>query len=415
MQTSSVYHSLLALILALLVLPSGHVLAGSAAAPEHKDMAVLLHNRIAGVPPDEATLDKMLELLKADKKKEAAALATDNSAFYNVKLRNMFSAWSNTGGSIDIDLNDMVATMIGMVRDDVSFNEVLSGDYLYVGSDSDGAYQADDNTLYLKLQSRDLQSDLVKKKQSEIFEQIKHLPVEAQAGVISTRAFGEAYFHAGTNRRATAFTLKHFLCHDMDALHDPNISDKKVRPDVSRAPGGDANLFINRCKGCHSGMDALSGWSVYYDFVKSTDENDSRQKEKILYQTDIPNKITKNFYVYKYNEKKKILEKIELKDGHVPVDNSFMNPWTEGQNAALGWGAKTSGNGAKDYGQILTASDAFATCMATHVYEQVCLFTPETGKEKTLRDNLASEFKSNNYSMKKLFAATAAACLPGED
>ena len=66
----------------------------------------------------------------------------------------MFSAWTNTGGSIDVDLNDMIATMIGMVRDDVPFNEVLSGDHLYTGGDADGAYQADRNTLYENLQSK---------------------------------------------------------------------------------------------------------------------------------------------------------------------------------------------------------------------------------------------------------------------
>ena len=43
------------------------------------------------------------------------------------------------------------------------------------------------------------------------------------------------------------------------------------------------------------------------------------------------------------------------------------------------------------------------------------LFTPDNIAEKTLRDDLAIEFKSNDYSMKKLFAATAAACLPGDD
>ncbi len=380
------------LLFALSSLPAGVGVAGSAAAPEHGDMAVLLHTRIAGVPPDEATRSKMVELLKAGQKQEAAALATEQSDFYNVKLRNMFGAWSNTGASIDIDLNDMVATMIGMVRDNVPFNEVLSGDYLYTGSDSAGAYRADDNSLYINLQSRDLQRELVKKKQSEVFTQIKHLPAEAQAGIISTRAFGQAYFQAGTNRRATAFTLKYFLCHDMEALHDPTISDEKVRPDVSRAPGNDANLFNNRCKGCHSGMDALSGWSVYYDF---------QPQKKILYQTNVQSKISRNFYVYP--------------QGHQPVDDSFVNLWTTGQNTALGWGSQTSGNGAKDYGKMLTDSQAFSTCMATHVYEQVCLLTPETGKEKTLRDSLASTFKSNSYSMKKLFAATAAACLPGED
>ena len=361
----------------------------AATALADKDIAVLLHNRIAGVPPDQTTLVEMISLLKAGKKQEAAALATESAAFYNIKLRNMFSAWSNTGARIDIDLNDMVATMIGMVRDNVPFNEVLSGDYLY--TDNDSTYQADNNSLYFNLQSKDLQSQLVKKKQSDVFAEIKHLPNKAQAGIMSTRAFGEAYFSAGTNRRATAFTLKYFLCHDLNTLHDATISDEKVRSDVSRAPGGDANLFNNRCKGCHSGMDALSGWSAYYDF----------QQDKTVYQQQVQDKINKNFYVYP--------------SGHQPVDDSFVNLWTTGKNASLGWGTNTDGNGAKDYGNLLAASEAFATCMATHVYQQVCLFTPETDKETALRDDLAQKFRSNDYSMKTLFAATAAACLPGDD
>ena len=391
MQTSSVSTVLLATC--LLVLPAAQGLANSNVAPEHRDMALLLHNRIAGVPPDQATLAEMIELLEQAKKKEAAALATESSAFYNLKLRNMFSAWSNTAGYIDVDLNDMVATMIGLVRDDIPFNEVLSGDYLYTGDDSLGNYHAANNDLYTKLQKKDLQQTLVKRKQSEVFAGIKgHLPPNAQAGVLSLRAFGNAYYSAGTNRRATAFTLKYFLCHEMEALHDPTISDEKVRPDVSRAPGGDANLFNNRCKGCHSGMDALSGWNVYYDF----------QQNKIVYhQQHVQTKVSRNFYVYP--------------QGHQPVDDSFVNLWTTGQNTTLGWGASTRGRGAQDYGRMLTDSEAFSACMATHAYEQVCLLAPETKAEKALRDQLAGEFKSNNYSMKKLFAATAVACLLGED
>ena len=124
----------------------------------------------------------MVALLEKNKNKEAAEIATNSAAFYNVTLRDMFSAWSNKLGNINVDLNDMVATMIGMVRDDVPFNEVLSGDYLYTGDDSSGAYNADNNTLYVNLQKKDLQQALVKKKQSEVFEQIKHLPPKAQAG-----------------------------------------------------------------------------------------------------------------------------------------------------------------------------------------------------------------------------------------
>ena len=37
---------------------------------------------------------------------------------------NMFSAWSNVDGNIDVEFNDMIATLIGLVRDDVPFKEV---------------------------------------------------------------------------------------------------------------------------------------------------------------------------------------------------------------------------------------------------------------------------------------------------
>ena len=367
-------------------------LVGSATDFQAQEQATLLHNRIASMPPNKATLDKMVALLKAGKRTEAAAVATNSAAFYSVTLRDMFSAWSNTLGNVNVDLNDMVATMIGLVRDDIPFNEVLSGDYLYTGADSDGAYDPADNSLYVELQKKDLQQALVKQKQSEVFAPINHLPAEAQAGVLSTRAFGKAYFTAGTNRRATAFTLKYFLCHDMEALNDTDISDKKVRRDVSRAPGGDGKLYEHRCQGCHSGMDALSGWNVYYDFIPN---------QKTIYQKVVQPKITKN--------------KDVASEGHLPVDDSFVNLWSKGQNASLGWGAKVNGKGTKDYGEMLTASDAFASCMATHTYQQVCFVTPETDKEKTLRDELAEDFKSNGYNMKKLFAATAVACLLEED
>lgn len=56
---------------------------------------------------------------------------------------------------------------------------------------------------------------------------------EAIAGILSTRGFASAYFSAGTNRRATAFVLKYFLCPDMEKLHDVTIQDNFVRQDVS--------------------------------------------------------------------------------------------------------------------------------------------------------------------------------------
>ena len=62
-------------------------------------------------------------------------MATESSAFYNLKLRSMFSAWSNVSGNTNTVLNDMVATLIGIVRDDIPFKEALYGDYLYTARD----------------------------------------------------------------------------------------------------------------------------------------------------------------------------------------------------------------------------------------------------------------------------------------
>ena len=60
----------------------------------------------------------------------------DNSAFYNVTLKNFAAPWSNRDQPQFIKLNDYTATIIGMIRDQVPFNEVLSADLLYIGDPS---------------------------------------------------------------------------------------------------------------------------------------------------------------------------------------------------------------------------------------------------------------------------------------
>ncbi len=57
----------------------------------------------------------------------------DNSAFYNVTLKNFATPWTNRDQSVFVPLNDYTATVIGMVRDDVPFNTVLSATSCYVG------------------------------------------------------------------------------------------------------------------------------------------------------------------------------------------------------------------------------------------------------------------------------------------
>ena len=52
-------------------------------------------------------------------------------SFYNVTLKNIATPWTNRDQSVFAPLNDYVATVIGMVRDDVPFNTALSADIIY--------------------------------------------------------------------------------------------------------------------------------------------------------------------------------------------------------------------------------------------------------------------------------------------
>ena len=54
--------------------------------------------------------------------------------FYNVTLKNFVAPWTNRDGDVFVPLNDYTATVIGMVRDDADFRNILFGDVLYVGS-----------------------------------------------------------------------------------------------------------------------------------------------------------------------------------------------------------------------------------------------------------------------------------------
>ena len=356
------------------------------------DLAVLLHNRIVGVPAQGETLQKMVALLQKGKIEEAALLATEHPFFYDLKLRALFTPWSNREGSVSGDLNDMVMTMIGIVRDDLPFDKVLSADLHYAIREDAPTDTAQPDPDPIMAPRSSMKVSLQQHKQSEKLH--KDRDPALISGVLSTNAFASAFYSAGTNRRATAFVLKNFLCHEMEQLHDTETPKHWVRQDVSRSPGGDPELFNQRCVGCHAGMDALSGWSVFYDWPGPTLTWDN---------SAVRGKVTKNV----------LYRGTQGRNYNIPANanDSFTNLWVEGKNAKLGWRGKTSGNGAKEFGEMMTRSKAFASCMARQVYESVCYLKPDAGMARTKSEQLAERFEKDNYNMRKLFAATAVSCL----
>lgn len=361
-----------------------------------REQAWKLHNRIAGVPPVKVgTSDPLTDMtiaIQSGRHEEAVQIAMNNKNFYNVVLKNWIKPWSNREQTSRTELNDFTATIIGMIKDDVPFNQVLSGDIIYTVNGAATAYSTTNNTHYIQAENSnvDLAAALTQQVQSEV----TGLPSNAVAGVLTTRAAGEAFYSAGTNRRVNRFTFMNFLCHDYEELHDTNLPQDRVRRDVERNPGGDSRTFLNKCVGCHAGQDGLGGAYAYYDFVGG----------RLVYTPGIVvNKMNHNVY---------------FRDGYVTRDDSWVNYWATGQNQAklvfAGVGP-IRGSGVKALGQMLTASKGFSQCMAKKVFQLVCLKTPVNTDDVSMMKNLAERFEQTNYNMKDLIVNTSVGCIINED
>lgn len=362
-----------------------------------REQAKRIHDRLAGVPASEAVLSSMetdVDPGQNNNPLAAAYTAMENPNFYNVTLKNFVAPWTNRDQSVFVPLNDYIATVIGIIRDDdpaVPFNELLSADVLYVGDASLGLppYSNSNNNHYEQIEQRglDMKSGLVRVSQSGT----TGLPAFATAGVMTTRAAAEAFFVAGTNRAMFRFTMLNQMCNDMQEVHDVKRIPDRIRQDVSRSPGGDSRLFLNNCIGCHSGMDPMAGAFAYYNFddvAGSIEYTDGVVQPKYFHNED-------NFPF-----------------GYVTTDDSWLNYWRSGQNEFLGWDTSLpgSGNGARSLGMELGNSDAFASCQVKKVFRAVCLREPEDINDRSQVATMVNTFKSG-YSMKRVFADAAVYCM----
>src|ERR1700730_14980793 len=139
-----------------------------AAAP-NADQATRMYNRIAGIPPTAAVLAQMMA---AADPVTAALIATQDPSFYNNTIRNLAAPWTNRDQSVFVPLNDYTATVVGMVKDDVPFNTLLSADLVYVADSASGApaYSPTNNDMYQTMDDNnvDLKAHLVSSTQSAL-------------------------------------------------------------------------------------------------------------------------------------------------------------------------------------------------------------------------------------------------------
>jgi hypothetical protein len=380
-----------AVALTVATLAAGTAVAGS------REQAMRIHDRLNGTPPTQTLLDSMQAAIDSGNAVGAALLAIDdpNGMFYTVVLKNLVTPWTNVAQTVFAPLNDYSATVIGMVRDEVPFNTALSGDIIYVGSSSLGlpAYSASNNNHYTQMETQgvNLKTGLVQAQQSVV----TGLPSAATAGLLTTRASAQAFFSLGTNRRMFRFTMINHMCSDMTTIMDNTRPTDRIRQDVSRSPGGDSRVFLNNCVGCHSGMDPMAQAFAYYDFVFVSDPSTGN----ITY--------TPGTVVGKYFH-----NNTTFGSGYVTPDDHWDNRWRSGPNALMGWDATKpgTGNGAKSLGVEIAASDQFAQCQVTKVFQAICLRAPSDSTDRAQVALIKSDFKQG-YSMKKVFAETAVYCM----
>jgi hypothetical protein len=370
--------------------------AASASWAGPRERAKAIHDRLTGVPASNADLDLMAGMDPFDAAMHAMEDGENSRYFYTVTLKNFAAPWTNRDHDPFVPLNDYTTLVIGMVMDDVGFDQILYGNLLYYGEDVSPLPSAANNDHYEALEVRmrapdfNPQTELTQTIQSSFYPAV----AGAAAGAMTTRAAAESFFVAGTNRAMFRFTLVNHMCMDLEQVHDTSIVPDRIRQDVSRSPGADSRVFLNNCIGCHAGMDPMAQAFAYYNFDEASGS--------IEYTEDVV-------------QPKYFNNEDTFADGFVTPDDSWVNYWREGQNALLGWDASLpgEGNGAESLGRELAGTRAFAECQVEKVFNAVCLRDPVDSNDRSQVTSMTDSFVGNGYNLKRVFAESAEYCTVG--
>ncbi len=396
-----------------------------------RDQAKRIHDRLTGVPASDAMLDAMEAAIgagSAEGRVTAALYAIDGAPsvsatgdFYTVTLKNWVSPWTNEAQDVFAPLNDYSATVIGVVRDELDYRDILSADILYRGNTPGiPAYSNSNNDHYefLEASGANLADTAVLVRDSQ--SSLTGVPPEGVAGVVTSRASARAFFVDGTNRAMLRFTILNHLCMDLEQLKDAAAPSDRIRQDTSRSPGGDSTLFLNQCVACHAGMDPLAQAFAYYDFPYP-DEEDAPNLE--LEQR-------KDLGAIEYSpgivQLKYLINGATFSPGYVTPNDHWTNYWRLGDNSArIGWQgeatnsgsvdlardpAYSEGDGAASLGVELANTDAFAQCQVKKAFSAICLRDPlPDAADSQAVAGFVNTFNTS-HNMKRVFAEVAGYC-----
>lgn len=179
-----------------------------------------------------------------------------------------------------------------------------------------------------------------------------HLLEKNRVGIFATQQYSKILFEAGTNRRAIIHLIEDWNCRPVNSLMDFTLTDAWVGRDVDRNPGGKPEVYLQRCVGCHSGMDALRGAFAQTDFESDTLYNSARIHPKMSSNSDI------------------------FPFGHITDSTQFQNFWIHGPRNQPTPDTSKIYNGPLDLIKLLTDSEDFSSCMVKRIANQLCPQVP---------------------------------------
>lgn len=230
----------------------------------------------------------------------AAEIAVNDPLFINVRSRNFALSLSNKSNSTNMNLDDTSLLILGVIRDNYDFRDILKAPYTYTLSNmsaynnkfltytSNPYLEADNKLLDLNLGLEKLnsfsilkeynsgkvakinsRSDLtLEQKNNSINESaIKFELFPEPSGILTSRGFASTQYSGGSNRRPVEFIVKNFLCSSMSEIGNNMASDAYVGKDIDRFVGGSYSNYVNNCKSCHTVMDGMRGAFAKVDFT----------------------------------------------------------------------------------------------------------------------------------------------------
>jgi hypothetical protein len=373
-----------------------------------------IYSRLTGVktPIVNPLLAQMAAKISASDPLAAAALVTENTSdsnFYNITVRDFGAKMSNRDETINTPLNDFTATIVGFVRDELNAQRLLYDDIVYMADPTKAAVPSNPELDYIKSNNHyetlgnerfDLKKVLTATTQN-IFNGTTVVANPTPAGLLTSRQWLSAHAIAGTNRRPVEYTLREFLCTPIEKIADSTGPDNVIGRDVDRFPGGSHTKFTTTCRACHTIMDGFRGAFAHLTFSNGVVKHgfvnppakDPTEEASTYGMAQNPIYITE-----KVNHNETVFP-----GGRIITDDSWTNNAIYGANATTFAWQKTSGNGIKEFGQLIAGSQAFPKCMARRVFQSVCKRDPAASDEPML-SSVATEFSTTrNYNLKYLF------------